>query len=69
MQQGSISRVGGTYTVRFKDEGGEASDVAQVDVSSLRPATNSEVTVIPFLRLCCLGGPPHCRFSRIIFFV
>ena len=53
MQQGSISRAGGTYMVRFKAEGedGETSDVATVDVASLRPATQSEVTVVFYLCL------------------
>ena len=77
MQQGSISRAGGTYTVRFKNErvvdksdaerkesdvAKEESDVAKeeskstdedlevasVDVTSLRPATQSEVTALAF---------------------
>ena len=54
MQQGSISRVGGTYMVRFKAEGedGETSDVATVDVASLRPATQGEVTVVTFICAC-----------------
>ena len=40
--------------VRFKAEGedGETSDVATVDVASLRPATQGEVTVVTFICAC-----------------